>query len=97
MQEFRAEPSCLGPHLLDEIRAHDGVVEARIIFHFRGQGQLPAGMHTLDQQGRKVRPRRVDGGGQPCRPGPDDDDVPQRHRWNLTQRAEECTERAYTG
>src|SRR5437870_9303044 len=65
------------------------MVEARIVFHLGGQGQLPAGMHALDQQGRKVRPCRVDGGGQPRRPGPDNDDVP--HGRNLTQRLEQCT------
>src|SRR5436309_14299824 len=61
------------------------MVEARIVFDLSGQGQLPAGMHAFDQQGRQVRPRRVDGGGQPCRPGPDDGDV--THGGNLTQKA----------
>src|SRR5438034_5175574 len=94
LQVFRAEPPCLGPHLLDQLGSHDGVVEARVVFYLGGQGQLPAGMHALDQQGRQVRPCRVDGGGQPRRPGPDDGDITYCHKRTLTQGERERKRRA---
>jgi hypothetical protein len=86
VQEFRAEPFCLGPHFLHELRAHDALGKARIVLDFRRRGQLSAGLPAFNEQGREIRPRRINRGRESSRPRADYYDV--SHEQNLTQRVE---------
>ena len=85
-QELRAEPFCLGSHFLHELRPHDPLGKAGIVLDFRGGRELPAGLPALYEQGREIRPRRIDRSSESSRPRADDHDV--SHEQNLTQRME---------
>ncbi len=50
-------------HLVHQPGPLDGVGEARIIFHFGGDGQLPARLDAGDQGGLQHGAGGIDGGG----------------------------------
>jgi len=50
LEEFRAEPLGLGPHLLHQVGPHDGMVKAGIVLDFRCGGQLAAGLEPFNHQ-----------------------------------------------
>jgi hypothetical protein len=74
-------PEALGlrPHVRHEIGAHDAVTEPWPVLHHCRQHQLTTGFDSLDEERFEVRPRRVEGGGQPGRTGTDDDDFAIGH------------------
>ncbi|TKS57791.1 MAG: hypothetical protein EWM73_03732 [Nitrospira sp.] len=94
-EELRPESLRLCPHFFHQLRAHDALGKARIVLNFRRRGQLSAGLPAFNEQGREIRPRRIDRGGQAGWAGTNDDDV--AHEQNLTQRVRECTERGEEG
>jgi len=53
-QKGRAEALRLRPHLLHEIRAHDALGKAWKILHFRGGGELSAGLPTFNEEGSQI-------------------------------------------
>ena len=81
-QELRAEPFRLCPHFLHELRAHDALGKAWIVLDFRRRGELSAGLPAFNEQGREIRPRRIDRGGESCRSRTDDDDVAHERKFN---------------
>ena len=74
-QELRSESFRLRSHFFHQLRAHDALGKARIVLDFRRRGQLSAGLPAFDEQGREIRPRRIDGGSESSRPRADDYDV----------------------
>ena len=63
-------------HLRHEVGAHDALGEAGEVLHLGGVHQFAAGFdRARDQQGLKVRARRVDRGGESRGAGADDDDL----------------------
>ena len=65
IHQARAKMLGLILHDFHHLRAggsHFGVVEARIVFHFAGQGNLAAQLGAGDDDGVQQRPRGVDGG-----------------------------------
>src|SRR3546814_1223395 len=69
---LRADMLGLLLHLLHQPGSLDNVREARIIFHIGGDHQLPARLQPLHHERRHASAPAIDGGGQSCRPGPQD-------------------------
>ena len=74
--ELGAEALGLGAHVVHEVGAHDAVREAGEVLDLGRVHQRAAGGHgALEDEGREVRARGVDGGGVARGAGADDDDV----------------------
>jgi hypothetical protein len=59
--------------------ALDPIDKPGIILHLGGDGELSTGLVTLKNDGREVRPGRIDGGGEAGRAGTDDDYLAMGH------------------
>ena len=70
-----AEALRLGAELGHELRALDAVRKARVVLDVARDHQLAARRRTGEHDGLEVGARGVDGGREPGRPGPDDDDL----------------------
>lgn len=70
-----AEFFCLGLHFHHEFWAHDAFWEAWEVFDFGGGGELSAGLGAGEHEWVEVGACGVDGGGEACAAGADDDDV----------------------
>ena len=76
-EDLRTEARGLLLHLIHQLGAEEAVREPRIVLDVRRQHQLTAGLETLQDERREVRPRGVQGGREPGRPRADHDHVPQ--------------------
>ena len=74
-EELRSESFRLRSHFFHQLRAHDALGKARIVLDFCRRGQLSAGLPAFNEQGREIRPRRIDRGGESSRPRADDHDI----------------------
>ncbi len=81
-QKLRAEPFRLGPHFLHELRAHDALGKAGIVFDLCRRSQLSAGLPAFYEQRREIRPCGIDRGGESCRPRADNHDVSHTGKFN---------------
>mgnify|MGYP006268516717 CR=1 FL=1 len=81
---LRAEPLGLFPHPFDELRPLDPVGEPGEVLDIGGEGELPARLPALQDEGRQVGPGGVDGGGGPRAAGAEDDHV-ANHGWNSSR------------
>jgi len=75
LDDDRAEALGLGAEHAHQLRSLDPFGEAGIVFDFRGDHQLAHRHVAADDERLKVGARRVDRGGQACRPRADDDDA----------------------
>src|SRR5262249_36518877 len=71
-----AEALGLFAELHHELRAEDAIGKAREVLDVGREHELPAGPHTLDDDGMQVGPGRIHGRGQAGRPGTDDHEFP---------------------
>ena len=69
----RADMLGLRLHFLHQPRPLDDVAEAGVIFDVGGGGQLAAGLDALNDDGAHAGARGVDGGGEPCGAGAEDE------------------------
>ena len=70
-----AEAFRLGLKALHQLGAHDALREARIVLDVGRDGELAAGLHTLEDDGLEAGARGVERGGVAGRTGSDDDEV----------------------
>ncbi len=78
VHDVRAEPLGLGAEAAHQLRAVDALREARVVLDLAGEHQLAAGRGAREHDGLEVGARGVDGGGEPGRPGADDQDLGPR-------------------
>ena len=64
LDNLRAEPFGLRPHLAHELRTHDAVAIPGEILHERRQHELTAGFDAFNEKGLQVGARGVESGGQ---------------------------------
>ena len=72
---FSAKASCLLAHVVDEFRALDAVGKTGEVFDQRGEGQLPAGFVSLDDERAEVGASSINGRSQSRTSRADDDDI----------------------
>lgn len=73
--ELGAESFGLVSHFFYEFRAVDTFGEARVVFHFGGEGQLSARGDAFDHEGLEVGAGAIDGCGEAGAASADDDDI----------------------
>ena len=74
-QDLGAEAGGLLLEPLHQLGSQEAVGEPRVVLDVGRQHELPAGVETLEHQGRQVRPGRVEGGRVPGRTRADHDHV----------------------
>ena len=74
-----AEADGLGAHLLHELRAHDALLEARVVLHLGGVHELSAVFEAFEDDGVELRARCVEGCGVAGGAGADDGDIVDSH------------------
>jgi hypothetical protein len=72
---LRAEANRLLLEQLHHVGPEDAVRKSRVVLDVGRDRELPAGLAAFDENGREVRPRRIESGCEPGRPGAEDDDL----------------------
>ena len=75
VHQLRADVAGLRHHLVHQPRTLHGLGEAGVVLDLGRDGQLPARLQTLHQQGREAGARGVDRGGVAGRPAAQDQDA----------------------
>lgn len=74
-EKLGTETRGLLTHVLDQLRPLDAFRKSREVFHQRGDGELAAGLMSVDHEGAEIGAGSIDRRGQSRTSGTDDNDV----------------------